>query len=359
MFAPRAWLAALLVGLIGTPSEMSAHRGAARLTPATAVHVPDDTLPSLDGATTWLESRPLSAAGLRGKVVVVDFSTYTCINSLRMLPYVRAWAEKYRNRGVVVINVQAPEFEFEKNLDNVRQAVREQRIDFPTAVDNDHAIWRAFDNDVWPALYIADAQGRIRYHHFGEGAYDEAERVIQQLLAEAGHGDPGDQLSFVHGRGIEAPADWNDLLSKETYVGYDRAENFASPGGAAKDRSHTYAAPDSLPVNQWALSGDWTVGHQIAVANAPNGKIVFRFHARDLHLVLGPAANGMPVRFLVRIDGQPPGNAHGGDVDSQGNGKITEQRLYQLIRQQQPIADRTFEIEFLDAGAQAVVFTFG
>lgn len=360
MHAPRLALAAMLVCLLGALGDVPVTRGAARHTPATTMRLPNQrALPSLDGATAWLGSRPLSASGLRGKVVVVDFSTYTCINSIRMLPYVRAWAEKYRDKGVVVINVQAPEFEFEKNMDNVRRAVREQNIDFPTAVDNDHAIWQAFDNAYWPALYIADAQGRIRYHHFGEGAYDESERKIQQLLAEAGHTDVEPGLVSVHPRGLEAPADWNDLQTGETYVGYDRADNFASPGGAVRDKAHTYTAPDSLDVGQWALSGAWTIGHQGAVSQEANARITFRFHARDLHLVLGPAPNGAPVRFRVLVDGQAPGAAHGGDVDAQGNGTATEQRLYQLIRQSPPIADHTFEIEFLDTGAQAVVFTFG
>jgi thiol-disulfide isomerase/thioredoxin len=316
-------------------------------------------LPSLGSATEWLNSQPLTAAGLRGKVVLVDFWTYSCINWLRSLPYVRAWAEKYKNQGLVVIGVHAPEFAFEKHVDNVRRAAKDMRVAYPIAIDNDHAIWRAFKNEYWPALYLVDAQGHIRHHHFGEGEYEQSELMIQQLLAEAGTRGIGHELVSVDARGAEAAADWGSLKSPENYVGYERTENFASPGGAVLDKRRVYAAPARLRLNHWALSGDWTVERQATVLNKANGRIAYRFHARDLHLVMGPAARGTSVRFRVLIDGQPPGAAHGIDVDDQGNGTVTEQRLYQLIRQPKPIADRQFEIEFLDSGVEAFAFTFG
>ena len=316
-------------------------------------------MPSLDGATGWLNSPPLSAAALRGNVVLVDFCTYTCINWLRELPYVRAWAGKYKDRGLVVLGVHTPEFEFEKDLDNVRRAVRVMEITYPIALDNDYAVWRAFRNHSWPALYFVDAQGRLRHHHFGEGEYERSETVIQQLLAEAGFGGSAQELVRVDGRGAEAAADWGSLKSPENYVGYERTANFASPGGAAPGKPRVYAAPARLRLNHWALSGDWTVGKQATVLNKAHGRIAYRFHARDLHLVMGPAARGASVRFRVRIDGQPPGAAHGIDLDEQGSGTVTEQRLYQLIRQPKPIADRQFEIEFLEPGVEAFAFTFG
>lgn len=316
-------------------------------------------LSSLGSATRWLSSPPLTAARLRGKVVLIDFWTYTCINWLRTLPYVRAWAEKYRDQGLVVIGVHTPEFPFEKNLENVRRAAKDMRVDYPIAIDNDYAIWRAFQNDYWPALYLVDVQGRIRYHHFGEGEYEQSERSIQRLLAEAGIGGIGRELVSVHARGVEAAADWGSLESTENYVGYERTENFASPGGAVRDRRRVYAAPARLRLNHWGLSGDWTVQKLALVLNRANGRIAYRFHARDLHLVMGPAARGTSVRFRVRIDGQPPDAARGVDVDDQGNGTVTEQRLYQLIRQPEPISDRLFEIEFDDSGVEAFAFTFG
>ncbi|HWE25207.1 MAG TPA: thioredoxin family protein [Myxococcales bacterium] len=316
-------------------------------------------LPPLDGATSWLNSPPLSTADPRGKVVLIDFGTYTCINWLRSLPYVRAWAEKYKNRGVVVIGVHTPEFRFEKDLDNVRRAIKDMKIDFPIAVDSDYAIWDAFGNQYWPALYIVDAQGRIRHHQFGEGDYDGSERTVQQLLREAGASDIGNQLVAIEGRGIEAEADWADLKSPENYLGDERTENFVSPGGAALDKGHVYAVPAKMKLNHWALSGDWTVKKDAVLVNKPNGRIAYRFHARDLHLVMGPLARGGSVRFRVLVDGKPPDAAHGIDVDDQGNGTVAEQRLYQLIRQSAPIADRQFEIEFLDPGVEAFSFTFG
>jgi thiol-disulfide isomerase/thioredoxin len=316
-------------------------------------------LPSLGGATGWLNSPPLTTAGLRGGVVLVNFWTYTCINWLRQLPYVRAWAGKYSGQGLVVVGVHTPEFAFESNVDNVSRAVREMRIDYPVAIDNDYAVWSAFDNNYWPAIYLADAEGLIRHHHFGEGEYQQSEMVIQQLLAEAGSAGAGHELVSVDARGAEAPADWATLRSPENYTGYERTENFASPGGAVLDKLHAYTAPAELRVNHWALSGDWTMEEQATTLNTANGRIAYRFHARDLHLVMGPAVRGTSVRFRVLIDGQPPGAAHGTDVDDQGNGMVSEQRLYQLIRQPGPVTERTFEITFLDPGVQAYAFTFG
>jgi thiol-disulfide isomerase/thioredoxin len=330
-----------------------------RLTPAPFHSPSEGELDSLSNATRWLNSVPLTAAGLRGKVVLIDFCTYTCINWLRTLPYVRAWAEKYKDQGLVVIGVHTPEFAFEKDIENVRRAVKDMGIEYPIAMDNDYTIWRGFNNDYWPALYFVDAQGHIRHQYFGEGEYEQSEATIQQLLAAAGHGGIGHEKVAVDARGIEAPADWGSLASPENYVGYERTENFASPGGAALNERRVYAAPTRLKLNHWALSGDWTVEKQATVLNKPNGRIAYRFHARDLHLVMGPAARGTSVRFRVLIDGRAPGAAHGIDVDDQGNGAATEQRLYHLVRQPMPIADRQFAIEFLDSGVAAFAFTFG
>jgi len=316
-------------------------------------------LPSFEGATGWLNSPPLTPADLRGKIVLVNFWTYTCINWLRQLPYVRAWAEKYSSQGLVVIGVHTPEFPFEKDAENVRRAVQDMRVTYPVATDNNYAVWLDFDNHYWPALYFADAQGRLRHHYFGEGEYQQSEMAIQQLLAEAGASGISREPVSVDASGIEAAADWASLRSPENYTGYERTEGFASPGGAVPGKPHVYAAPAELRLNDWALSGDWTVGEQAITVNEANGQIVNRFHARDLHLVMGPAAPGTSIRFRVMIDGQPPGAAHGTDVDGDGNGTLTQQRLHQLIRQQGPITDRTFEITFLDPGAQAFSFTFG
>jgi thiol-disulfide isomerase/thioredoxin len=316
-------------------------------------------LPSLAGATGWLNSPPLTSAGLSGKVVLVDFWTYTCINWLRQLPYVRAWAGKYTDQGLVVIGVHTPEFAFEHNAGNVRRAVQETRVGYPVAIDNDYAVWRAFENHYWPALYFADAQGRIRHHHFGEGAYQQSEMITQQLLAEAGSAGTGQELVSVDAHGIEAAADWATLRSPENYTGYERTQNFASPGGALPGKPHLYTAPTELRLNQWALSGDWTMEEQATTLNTADGQIAYRFHARDLHLVMGPAAGGTSIRFRVLIDGQPPGAAHGTDADGHGNGAVSEQRLYQLIRQRGPITEHTFEITFADPGVQAYAFTFG
>ena len=316
-------------------------------------------LPSFDGATGWLNSEPLTPAGLRGKVVLVGFWTYTCINWLRQLPYLRAWAEKYSGHGLVVIGVHTPEFSFEHNAGNVRWAVPDLRIAYPVATDNSYAVWRAFDNHYWPALYVADDQGNIRYHHYGEGEYAQSEMVIQQLLAEAGSTGAGTDVASVGAQGLEAPADWATLRSPENYTGYARTDGFASPGGPVPGTPHVYTVPARLGRNQWALSGDWTMEEEATTLTAAGGRIACRFHARDLNLVMGPAAPGTSQRFRVGIDGQPLGAAHGTDTDANGNGTLSHQRVYQLIRQPGPITDRTFEITFPDAGAQAYCFTFG
>jgi thiol-disulfide isomerase/thioredoxin len=316
-------------------------------------------LPGFDGATGWLNSSPLSAAELQGKVVLVDFWTYTCINWLRTLGYVRAWAEKYTDQGLVVIGVHTPEFPFERDLDNVRQAVKDMAVHYPVALDSDYAIWQAFANRFWPAIYIADAEGRIRHHQFGEGGYAECEMVIQRLLNESERGNvPSDLVSITSG-GLEAQADWASLGSPETYLGYEQARGFASPGTAVLDQTHNYVAPDRLNLNQWAPAGDWTIERRASVLDRAGGRILFRFHARDVHLVMGPRPRGTSVPFRVNVDGEPPGDAHGLDTAEDGHGTVAQQRLYQLIRQPGPIIDRTFEITFLAPGVETYVFTFG
>jgi thiol-disulfide isomerase/thioredoxin len=361
----RTSLAAILAGAIGAPAGVPAPipREVLPMTPATARLPIEGDFPSLAGATTWLNSPPLTPEGLRGKVVLADIWTYTCINWLRTLPYVRAWAAKYKDQRLVVIGVHSPEFEIEKDVDNIRRAVKDMGIVYPVAVDSNLAVWRAFHNEYWPALYLIDAKGHIRYHYFGEGEYEATERVIQQLLAEAGATGVDSALAKVEPRGPEVAADWSNLRSGENYVGYARTEGFASPGGAAQDKSHVYVSPARLRLNQWALTGNWTMGPQATVLNAPNGKITYVFHARDLHLVMGPVTKGKSARFRVLIDGHPPGPAHGTDVDEQGNGTVTEQRLHQLIRQPMGaggrIEDHEFQIEFFDPGVQALAFTFG
>ena len=316
-------------------------------------------LPGFDGATGWLNSPPLTPAGLRGNVVLVDFWTYTCINWLRTLAYVRAWAERYEDQGLVVVGVHTPEFPFERDIDNVRPAAEAMRVDYPIALDSDYAIWSAFDNMYWPAVYITDAEGRIRYHHFGEGEYDECEWVIQRLLRDAGGEGVGDDLVSVVPDGFEAQADWTNLRSPETYLGYDQGQNFASPEGAELEEARDYAAPDSLRLNHWALSGDWTIESRASVLNRADGRIVFRFHARDVHLVMAPRPRDTSVPFRVLVDGEPPGDAHGIDTDEQGRGTVEQPRLYQLIRERGSTKDRTFEITFLAPGVEAYVFTFG
>ena len=334
-------------------------RGPAGLHAALARLPVEDELPSLSGATGWLNSGPLTPGGLRGNVVLVNFCTYTCINWLRQLPYVRAWAGKYAGHGLVVIGVHTPEFAFEHDEENIRRALQDRQVGYPVAIDNDYAVWRAFDNYYWPALYFADEQGRIRHHHFGEGEYQRSEMVLQQLLTEAGAAGVGDELVSVQPSGVEVPADWADLRSPENYTGYERTENFASPGGVLPGLPHGYTAPAELSLNQWALSGDWRMGEQATTAEEAGGQISCRFHARDLNLVMGPATAGTPVRFRVLLDGRPPGAARGSDVDGQGHGTAAEQRLYQLIRQPGPVIGRAFEITFLDPGAAAYAFTFG
>jgi len=315
-------------------------------------------LPAFTGATTWINSPPLTPEQLRGKVVVVDFWTYSCINCLRALPYVRAWAEKYKDQGLVVIGVHTPEFAFEKSEANVRNAVRRLGVDYPVAMDNDFAIWRAFKNQYWPAHYFIDAQGRIRHHHFGEGDYEGSERVIQQLLKESGAADVAADVVQIQAQGAEAAAAMDQLGSPETYVGYARAENFRSPGGLARDAVKTYVA-SPLDLNDWSLVGRWRVTREHAELAAAGGRLSFRFKARDLHLVMGPGATGATPRFRVLIDGQAPGADAGSDIDAKGVGRIDQQRLYQLIRQSGPVRERIFEIEFLDPGVQVFAFTFG
>jgi thiol-disulfide isomerase/thioredoxin len=316
-------------------------------------------LPPFSGATGWLNSPPLTTEELRGKVVLVDFWTYTCINWLRTLGYVRAWSEKYADHGLVVVGVHTPEFPFERDVDNVRQAAKDMRVEYPVALDSDYAVWEAFSNQYWPAVYIADAEGRIRHHHFGEGGYEECERIVQQLLREAGGDGIPDDLVSISDDGFEAQADWSTLESPETYLGYRQAQNFASPGGAERDEPRTYVAPEQLRLNQWALSGEWAVERGACVLNRADGRIAYRFHARDVNLVMGPRARGTSVPFRVLIDGELPGDAHGLDVDEKGHGTLSHQRLYQLIRERGSITDRTCEITFLAPGVEAYVFTFG
>ncbi|WP_233835511.1 cytochrome c biogenesis protein DipZ [Paraburkholderia sp. ZP32-5] len=345
------------------PAANGAMMRAAQPTPDAAAALPvEGVLPPLNGAVQWLNSPPLTMQDLKGKVVLIDFWTYSCINCLRSLPYVKAWAQKYKDQGLVVIGVHAPEFAFERNIDNVKKATHDLGVDYPVAIDNNYAIWRSLNNQYWPAHYFVDGKGQIRYHHFGEGDYAESEKVIQQLLAEAGHADASKiaiGIDKASAQGVEAAADNADIQSPETYIGYERAENFASPGGEAQDKVHTYAAPSQPGVNAWGLAGAWKVGAESATLEAPSGRIVYRFHARDLHLVLGPGKDGKPVRFRVSVDGAAPGAAHGTDVAADGSGTVTEQRLYQLVRQSGDIADHTFSIEFLDPGVQAYSFTFG
>jgi len=372
MKASKLLVAAVLATAIGAPiAGFVGYASVAQPMTSTGARLPflhgpptgqiagQSELTALERANEWLNSPPLTASALRGKVVLVDFWTYTCINWLRTLPYIRAWHEKYRNQGLVVIGVHSPEFSFEKNLSNVRRAVKDMRIDYPVAVDSEHVIWRAFKNQYWPALYFIDSQGRVRHHLFGKGSYEQSEMITQALLAETGIGGIDRQPISVDARGIEAAADWGSLRSPENYVGHERTQNFVSPGWAVLDRPRMYELPARLRLNEWGLAGDWTVKQEAVVLNKPSGRIAYRFHARDLHLVMGPATPGGSVRFRVLIDGQPPGAAHGIDVDEQGNGTVTEQRLYQLIRQPKPIADRQFEIEFLGSGVEAFAFTFG
>jgi thiol-disulfide isomerase/thioredoxin len=309
-------------------------------------------MPSLGGGTGWLNSEPLDLAALRGHVVLVNFWTLTCINWLRTEPYVRAWSQAYRNDGLIVIGVHTPEFQLEHDLELVRQATQERAIDYPVVLDNDYRIWGAFDNHYWPALYFVDREGIIRDRHFGEGRYEESEREIQRLL-----GIERD-LVAVEGVGVEAEADWNHLRTPETYVGYERGEHFASPGGAGLDERRSYALPEHLQLNHWALAGEWTIGREKAVLDEASGSIAYRFHARDAHLVLSPGSHE-PIPFRVLLDGESPGSSHGVDVDENGNGVLRDSRLYQLVRAHNEVDDRTLEVTFSEVGAEAYVFTFG
>jgi thiol-disulfide isomerase/thioredoxin len=326
--------------------------------PSGSNSAPGQGLSQITGATAWINSPPLTPESLRGKVDLVDFWTYSCINCLRSLPYIEAWNAKYKDDGLVVIGVHTPEFPFEKDESNVRKAVHDLGVTYPVAMDNDYRIWRNFNNQFWPAHYFIDATGRVRYHHFGEGNYDESEKWIRGLLEEANHKPLPDSPTQVAATGAEAAAS-NDTQSPETYVGYERAQNFASPGGFNQDDAQDYQAPAKLQQNQWALVGNWMDEGQIATSLSASGSIVYRFHARDLHLVLGPAKDGKPIRFRVTLDGKAPGADHGVDTDAEGYGTVTDNRLYQLIRQQGTIQDRTFRIEFLVPGVQAFAFTFG
>jgi cytochrome c biogenesis protein CcdA/thiol-disulfide isomerase/thioredoxin len=318
----------------------------------------EDLMPSLAGAQEWLNSPPLSLEALKGKVVLVDFWTYSCINCLRSIPYVRAWAQKYKDHGLVVIGVHAPEFAFERNVANVKNAIATLKIGYPVAIDNEYKIWRSFENEYWPAHYFIDGNGKVRHHHFGEGEYDESEQIIQKMLKDAGNKNVPTGIVSVNASGAEAASDTGDVKSPETYVGYDRGNHFVSPGGVVVDKDHTYAAGEPQ-LNEWSLTGNWTVGPERAQLDEKDGSIIYRFHARDLHLVLGPSAEGSQIRFQITIDGKVPGDAHGMDTDAEGNGVVTTQRLYQLVRASGTVADRTFEIRFLDPGVQAYAFTFG
>ena len=319
---------------------------------------PRGVLTAFDTASEWVNSPPLTASGLRDRVVLVQFWTYTCINWLRTLPYVRAWYERYGANGLTVVGVHTPEFGFESDVDNVRRAAKDLDVPYPIVMDSDYAIWTAFENHYWPALYFVGANGHLRGHHFGEEDYERSERTIQRLLTEAGIEDADDEVVSVDPTGFEVGADWDSLRSPETYVGYERTTNFASPGGLVGGRN-VYAIPPRLDLNEWALSGDWAVRRQAAVSNDSGGRIAFRFHARDLHMVMAPPASGASVPFRVLLDGQPPGADHGSDVDEQGNGAVTEPRLYQLIRQRGDVHERTFEVALEGPGIEAFAFTFG
>lgn len=318
-----------------------------------------ETFRALSPGKTWINSPPLRPSDLAGKVVLVNFWTYTCINSLRPLPYLRAWAEKYGDRGLVVLGVHTPEFSFERELPRVRKAVAEQGVRYPVVQDNDFAIWRSFDNSAWPAFYFVDAQGRVRHQRLGEEDYARSEQVIQDLLAEAGHGKITDPITPVAGQGAQAAPDWADIGSPETYVGAAKAENFAGRDRLRRNATAWYQASARLPPSGWALSGLWEVQSEYAAAAEASASITFRFHARDLHLVMGPGADEQPVRFRIRLDGVPPGADHGTDIDAEGWGEVADARMYQLIRQAGAIRDRVFEIQFQGAGPRAYCFTFG
>jgi hypothetical protein len=349
------------------PSPAATPSGLLGLVRSFVHHLPGDSgelpvegqLSSFAGATGWLNTDPLTPEGLRGRVVLVDFWTYTCVNWLRTLPYVRAWHAKYASQGLTTIGVHTPEFDFEHDVDNIVAQARALDVPYPIAIDSDYGVWRAFDNHYWPAVYIADAQGQIRYHHFGEGEYAMQEMVIQQLLHEAGVDDVDLDLVSVDPVGLEVAADYRTLRSPETYLGYRQATGFASPDDLRADQPHDYSPPTGLRLNQWAPTGHWAISGRAATATAPNARLAFRFQARDVNLVMGPAVRGSAIPFRVYLDGQPATGAHGSDIDGDGSGTAAEQRTYQLIRQQGPISERTFEIEFREPGVELFCFTFG
>jgi thiol-disulfide isomerase/thioredoxin len=349
-----AGAAAIWLGLHTNPPPRSGAVANASAAPASS-----GALGALIAAPEWLNTQPLLAGDLRGKVILVNFWTYSCINSLRPLPYTRAWAEKYKDRGLVVIGVHTPEFAFEKDAANLRTALASLDVAYPVVIDNDYRIWREFKNNAWPGFYFIGADGRVRQHVSGEGDYDLHERLLQQLLAEASGAPAALQITAAHGEGVQAAPDEKNLRSPESYVGYGQASSFHSPGGVRQDTPTLYRAAPVLPLNRWSLAGVWTVGRESALLDAKSGSITHRFHARDLHLVLAPPAHGRPVRFRVRIDGAPAGADHGFDVDADGWGSVRDAKLYQLVRQTGPVRDRTFEIEFFDAGVRAYAFTFG
>jgi len=351
----RAAGAMLIVGVV---AGVMLHSEKPVVPPAHAAVADEGPMPELAGAVAWLNSAPLSRESLRGKIVLVNFWTYSCINSLRELPYIKSWAAKYKDAGLVVVGVHAPEFGFEKERANVENAVRELKITFAVPIDSDHRIWQAFKNEYWPADYFIDGKGRIRYRHYGEGEYDKSERVIQELLRENGAAVVDAGTVRISADGAEAPPS-DDVRSPETYVGYARTEKFASPGRLARDSARVYSVPARPSLNQWGLGGSWNVGAESAVLEQAPGKIAFRFHSRDLHMVLAPPKNGKPVRFRVKLDGAAPGADRGVDAKADGAGELRQPRMYQLIRQKGGSRERLFEIEFLDPGAQAFSFTFG
>ena len=353
-----AWLVALAAGARANEPAFLRHTGAPNM-PRPALLSAEGMIPSLASATAWINTKPIAAEELRGKVVLIDFWTYTCINWRRTVPYLRSWVERYGKSGMLLIGVHSPEFVFERDLDNVRQAVQQIGVGYPVAVDNEFSIWHAFKNQYWPALYIFDSQGRLRHQQFGEDGYEQAEGVIRRLLQEAGQAALDSGAPRVDAAGAEAAAAWRDLRSGENYLGSSRTRNFVSPGGIAPGKPHAYAAPSGLALNRWALAGTWTIDADHVTAGAAAAKIAYRFHARDLHLVMGPETRGQAIRFRVLLDGKPPGGSHGSDLDKEGNGTLREQRMYHLLRQAGPIEDRLFEIEFLEPGAAAFSFTFG
>ncbi|SEM18026.1 Thiol-disulfide isomerase or thioredoxin [Bosea lupini] len=351
-------IAGALSGVGGVIPEIARNLGPLFPGAASAQATTQGRLASLGLAGAWLNSPPLNADALRGKVVLVNFWTYSCINWRRQLPFIRAWQSRYRDDGLVVIGVHSPEFAFERDIGNIRRAARDMEIDYPIAVDNDHSVWRAFGNNAWPAIYLIDAQGMLRHRFLGEGAYDQSEAVIRDLLREAG-ATVGEDKALVKAAGQEVAADWINIRSPEAYLGFALSVSFTSPGGIVRDSAHLYRPPASLRLNQWALAGDWTVRSDAAVLNLPGGRLLNRFHARDLHLVMGMSTPGAGVRFRVLVDGKPPGDAHGLDVDRDGYGVVDGPRMYTLVRQTGRVAERQIDVEFLGAGVGVFAFTFG